>query len=132
MPSRGEQGVGLVALPWGVLVYVMFLMLAVHVAVHLFTTSVVTAVGHDAARRAALAGGSHAGVIEAERWLRSRIGPGVDIELLEWSVTTDVVALELVADPPDVLIGSSALLGQRRIERRFEVRRELARFDPPS
>ena len=33
--AHDEEGVGLVALPWGVLAYLTFLMLAVQVAVHL-------------------------------------------------------------------------------------------------
>lgn len=125
---RDEHGAGLVALPWAVMAFLTFLMLALQVAVHLYSASVLTAVGHDAARRAAFGGGSPAAIADAERWLRSRIGPSVEIETVRWSTTGDTVALELAAKPPTVLMDTSAVIGRRKIERRFEVRRELARF----
>ncbi|WP_420623947.1 hypothetical protein [Candidatus Poriferisodalis sp.] len=127
--AHDEEGVGLVALPWGVLAYLTFLMLAVQVAVYFYSTSIVTAVGYDATRRAALAGADPASIVDAERWLRSNIGPGLDIVTLRWSTTSEIVALDLVAKPPNVLIDASALIGLRSIERRFEMRRELARFE---
>lgn len=127
-PHRDEQGVGLVALPWAVLAYLAFLTLAVHVAVHLYSSSLLTAAGHDATRRAALAGAGPAARADAERWLRSSIGPAVDIETLRWSTTRRTVALELSATPPTMLIDASALAGLRSIERRFEVRRERPLF----
>ena len=125
---RDESGAGLVALPWGILAFLTFLMLAVQVAMHFYSASVVTAVGHDATRRAAFGGGDSAAIVDAERWLRSRIGPAVSIERIDWSSTREIVALELSARPPTLLIDASSLIGQRSIERRFEVRRELARF----
>ncbi len=125
---RDDRGAGLVALPWAVMAFLTFLMLAVQVAVHLYSASVLTAVGHDATRRAAFGGGSPAAIADAERWLRSRIGTAVEIEVLRWNTTDDTVALELAARPPSVLMDTSAVIGQRNIERRFEVRRELARF----
>ncbi len=127
-PCRDERGAGLVALPWAVLAFLTFLTLAVQAAVYFYSTSVLTAVGHDATRRAALGGGSPAALVDAERWLRSAIGPAVDIELLRWSTSGETVALELAARPPTVLIDASALIGLQTVERRFEVRRELARF----
>ncbi|WP_419915514.1 hypothetical protein [Candidatus Poriferisodalis sp.] len=126
-PYRDERGAGLIALPWAVLACLTFLTLAVQIAVYFYSTSVLTAVGHDATRRAAFGGGP-AAVADAERWLRSSIGPSVDIEQLRWSTTGETVALELAARPPSVLIDAAALIGLRNIERRFEVRRELARF----
>ena len=69
-----------------------------------------------------------AAVTEAERWLRSRIGTAVDIERLHWTTTDELVALDLAARPPNVLLDASALIGQHSIERRFEVRREQPRF----
>ena len=125
---RDESGAGLVALPWAVLAYLTFLMLAVQVAVYLYSTSVLTAVGHDATRQAALGGATPAAVSEAERWLRSRIGPAVSIESLRWTTSNETVTLELRAKPPRVLIDTSALIGQRNIERRFEMRSEIPRF----
>ena len=130
MRPRGEDGVGLVALPWSVLAFGAFLMLAVQVAVHLYATSIVTATGHEATRRAAFDGGSPAAFADAERWLRSRIGSSMDIESIRWTTTPDVVALVVVARPPNLLGDASALSGLRNIERRFEMRRELARFGP--
>ena len=129
MPARGEDGVGLVALPWGVLAFGAFLMLAVQVAVYLFSTSVVTATGHEAARRAALGGGSPEAIADAERWLRSRFGSSMHVESVRWTTNADIVALHVAAAPPNVLFDAAALSGLRSIERRFEMRRELARFD---
>ena len=128
MRSRGEDGVGLVALPWSVLAFGAFLMLAVQVAVHLYATSIVTATGHEATRRAAFDGGSPAALADAERWMRSRIGSSMDIQSIRWTTTRDAVALEVVARPPNLLGDASALSSLRSIERRFEMRRELARF----
>lgn len=125
---RDDHGAGLVALPWAVLAFLTFLMLAVQVAVHLYSSSVVTAVGHEAARRAAFGGGNAAAITDAERWLRSRLGSAIEIEAVRWSTVGGAVALELAAKPPTVLMDTSALIGRRSIERRFEVRRELARF----
>ena len=125
---RDERGAGLIALPWGVLAFLAFLMLAVHVAAHLYSASTLTAVGHDATRRAALSGAGPAARAEAERWLRSRIGPSVSIETLRWSTPRGTVALELSARPPSLLIDASALVGLGSIERRFEMRRELPRL----
>ncbi len=130
MRCRDEDGVGLVALPWSVLAFGAFLMLAVQVAVHLYAASIVTATGHEAMRRAAFDGGSHAALADAERWLRSRIGSSMDIESIQWTTTPDVVALDVVARPPTLLLDASALSSLRSIERRFEMRRELARFGP--
>ena len=127
-PCRDERGAGLVALPWAVLAFLTFLTLAVQAAVYFYSTSVLTAVGHDATRRAAFGGGSPAAIVDAERWLRSAIGPAVDIERLRWRTTGETVALELAARPPTVLIDTDALIGLQTVERRFEVRRELARF----
>lgn len=127
-PCRDESGTGLVALPWAVLAFLTFLTLAVQAAVYFYSASVLTAVGHDATRRAAFSGGSPTAIADAERWLRSNIGSAVDIERLRWSATGEVVALELAARPPSVLIDASALIGLQTVERRFEVRRELARF----
>lgn len=129
MQARGEKGVGLVALPWGVLAFGAFLMLAVQVTVHLFSSSIVTATGHEATRRAALGGGSPAAVADAERWLRSRFGSSLEVESIRWTTTPDIVALEIVAIPPNVLGAVAARPGLGSIERRFEMRRELARFD---
>ena len=125
---RDEHGAGLVALPWAVLAFLTFLMLTVQAAVYFYSASVLTAVGHDATRRAAFGGGSPAAIADAERWLRSNIGGAVDIETLRWNTTGETVALDLAARPPTVLIDASALIDLQKIERRFEVRREMARF----
>ena len=129
-PARGEDGVGLVALPWGVLAFAAFLMLAVQVAVHLYASSIITATGHEATRRAALGGGAPAAISESERWLRSRIGSSMEVESIRWSTTPDVVSLSVVARPPNVLLDATALAGLRSIERTFEMRPEIARFGP--
>ena len=120
---RDERGTGLIALSWGVLAFLLFLFLAVHVAARLYSTSTVSALGHDAARRAALDGGSANAVAAAEQWFRSRVGSGVDVERLEWDVTAEVVRLEVEFDPPDLLIGD--VIGGDSVRRAFEVRREV-------
>ena len=58
---RDAQGAGLIALPWAVLAFLAFVMLTVQVAAYLYSASVLTAIGHDATRRAALAGASTSG-----------------------------------------------------------------------
>ena len=126
-----ELGAGLIALTWGVLAYLMFLMLAVQVTMDFYTASVVGAIGHDAVRQAAFAGGSPNARAEAERWLRTRIGSSVNIETVSWDTTDGVVSLNLAVRPPTVLIGTPGLATSRRFEHRFDVRNETPQFARP-
>ncbi|WP_428119764.1 hypothetical protein [Candidatus Poriferisodalis sp.] len=123
-----EFGAGLIALTWSVLAYLMFLMLAVQVAMDFYTASIVGAVGHDAVRQAAFAGGSPDARADAEQWLRARIGSSVNLESVRWDTTDGVVSLNLAVRPPTMLIGAPGLPTSRRFERRFEVRTETPQF----
>ncbi len=127
-PLHNEDGAGLVALPWSILAFGAFLMLAVQVAVYLFGTSIVTANGHEATRQAALGGGGPHAVADAERWLRSSFGSSLDVESTRWTATADTVALDVVVRLPSLLPDAAAPMGLHTVERRFEARRELARF----
>ncbi len=124
-----ERGAGLIALTWSVLAYLMFLMLAVQVAMDFYTASVVGAVGHDAVRQAAFAGGSFDARADAERWLRARIGNSVHLESVSWDAIDGVVSLNLAVRPPTVLIGAPGLSTFRRLERRFDMRIETPKFE---
>ena len=123
-----ELGAGLIALTWGVLAYLMFLMLSVQVAMTFYTASVVGAVGHDAVRQAAFDGGGPDARADAERWLRARIGPSVNLESVRWETSDGVVSLNLAVRPPSVLIGTPGVSTSRRFERRFDVRTETPNF----
>lgn len=102
----------------------MFLFLAVQVAINLYATSTVTALGHDAARRAALAGASPAAIADAEVWLQGQLGDSVTLVATEWVVADGAVALSIVIDPPDLMINRTGPLVADRIERTFVIRIE--------
>jgi len=120
---RGEDGTGLISLSWGVLAFLTFLLFTVHIAVGLYATSTVSAVGHDAARRVALAGGSPDAVRETESWLEERLGSGLDVEQIVWSIADGRVSLQLSVRRPHLLLGPLAPGGDV-IERTFIVRVE--------
>ena len=121
--AQEEDGASLIALSWGVLAFLTFLFLAVHVAVGLYATSTMTAVGHDAARRVALAGGSPDAIAAAESWLGEHLGAGLEVETIEWTIADGEVTLHLRIRRPRLLLGpltpASAV-----IDRTFVVRLE--------
>ncbi len=121
---RDESGTGLLGSVWGVLAFLTFLFLGVQIAVNAFTTSTVTSLTHEAARRAALAGGTRAATVDAERWLDARIGPAVRVEGLSWRVRGDVVRLDITFRPPGLMTDLSSGLRDRAVERSVEVRTE--------
>ncbi len=121
---RSETGTGLLASTWSVLAFFMFLFLAVQIGVNLYSTSTVSALGYDAARRAASSGGTRTAVAEAETWLRARLGSSLEVSNIAWQTHGGVVRLDLDVQPPSLMIDSDSSLGSRRITRRFEVRTE--------
>lgn len=120
-----EAGSGLLASTWSVLAFFMFLFLALQIGVNLYATSTVSALGYDAARRAASSGGTRVAVDAAEQWLRGRLGPSLRINDITWRTNGGVVRLDIDARPPSLMIDTDSTLGSRRIRRSFEVRTEL-------
>lgn len=115
---------GLLASAWSVLAFFMFMMLAVQIGVNLYATSTVSAVGYDAARRAASGGGTRQAVSSADAWLRARLGPSLTVHDIRWSTAGGVVRLDIDAQPPSLMVDTESSLGSRRIRRSFEVRTE--------
>jgi len=95
------------------------------VAVNLYATSTISAVGHDAARRVALAGGDPVAVADAEAWLDRQLGDSVTVVAAEWRVADGAVSLSLTVEPPQLLINRAGF-GVDLIERTFIVRLEQA------
>lgn len=126
-PGRGrghDDGVGLIPLAWGVLASFMFLFLAVQMAVSMYTTSTLTALGQDATRRAATGGGTPAAVAEADDWFRDQVGDSVTLVNIVWTRTGDTISLSLEAHPPNLLINRVTPINQSSIKRTFVVRVE--------
>lgn len=122
--DRQDDGSGLLPLIWGVFAFLLFLFLAAQVAITLYSTSTVTALGHDAARRAALGGATPEAVADAEAWFTDRLGDSVTLVSADWSVGDGTIALSIVVEPPDLLVTRLSPLGADPIERTFVVRIE--------
>lgn len=118
--GRDDAGTGLYPLLWGVTAFLAFLLLAVTVTLSLYTTSTVSAIGHDAARRAAAEGADAATLASAEAWMRSRLGAGITVDDLSVSVQGDHVVVRVVARPPTLLLLPAPGFGGP-IERSFTV-----------
>src|SRR5690606_35831396 len=79
-----DRGAGLISSAAGVLVFLLFLTMAVQLLYGLYAASTVTAVANDAAQRAAEAGAPPVAQVEADaRALLGRIG---DTATFEWSL----------------------------------------------
>lgn len=118
--ARGdESAVGLLPLVWGVTAALMLMFLAVALALRLYATSVVGAVGHDAARRAAAAGGEPGDLRAARSWLRERLGSAT-IHDLRVSRDDDMVVVTLTVEPPSGGVTGAGPLGSP-ISRMFVV-----------
>ncbi len=113
--DRQDDGSGLLPLMWGVFAFLLFLF---------YSTSTVTALGHDAARRAALGGATPEAVADAEAWFTDRLGDSVTLVSADWSVDDGTLALSIVVEPPDLLVTRLSPLGADPIERTFVVRIE--------
>jgi len=125
-----DRGAGLISSAAGVLVFLLFLTMAVQLLYGLYAASTVTAVANDAAQRAAEAGAPPVAQVEADaRALLGRIG---DTATFEWSLDDadgdgldDTAVLRVVARPPRFVprsIGAGIGLGD--VERTVRVRLE--------
>jgi hypothetical protein len=130
---RGDAGAGLISTASGVVVVLMFLLFAVQLLVGLYTSTVVTAVANDAARRAASEGApQRATITDDARQLLGRVG---DTATFRWGDEdrdgdgiVDTVALTVVARPPRFVPPSiGGRVGLDRIERTARVRAERIR-----
>ncbi|MGY9074249.1 MAG: hypothetical protein ACKVHU_15015 [Acidimicrobiales bacterium] len=119
---RDEQGTGLFPLTWGLLMFFMLLFLAVQIVVTMYATSTVSALGHDATRRAAGAGATAQAISEAEAWFVAQLGDSVVVDSLSWEQANGSLSLAIVVTPPDMMIGRLGLLDP--IERTYVVRIE--------
>ena len=120
---RRDDGSGLFSTVFGVGIFLSLMMLSVQVVLHLYTTSVIEAVGFDAAQMAAGAAGED--LEGAERRARELLG-GLSTELeFSWAVDDDRVVLTLTADRPRLLpraLSDSLDLGV--VRRTFHAHRE--------
>jgi len=112
----------------GVLVFLLFLLLAVQVLFHLYATSAVTAAAFDGARLLA-APASGVGEAEAEAHVRSVLGRyGRDRVEVAFAPDPDHVVVTVRAPSPSVMPATLRRpLGMDRIERTARVRVERGR-----
>ncbi|MGI8574507.1 MAG: hypothetical protein ACR2MA_04015 [Egibacteraceae bacterium] len=125
-----EGGSGLVGTLVGVGALLLLVLLATHALVHLYTTSVVSAVAFDAARVVAGSDGQAAGAAaQAEAQARSLLGAQSERTQFHWrSLGPDVVVLRVTARSPALLPETVArLTGLRAIDRTVRVRAERFR-----
>jgi hypothetical protein len=124
-----EDGTGMIGTVSGLLAFLLFLLLAVHVLVHLYATSAVTAVAFDAARVVSGHDGGSAGEAHARLEAQRMLGRwGKDVELSFAGSTPDEVVLSVRARSPALLPRAvGAVTGIGEIERKIRVRRERLR-----
>lgn len=107
-------------------VFLIFLLVAVQVLVHLFATSVVEAAAYDAARE--VSGASGADPEAAEHRARAQLGPLSERATFRWSLTEDEVGLDVRVERSTVVPAPFAeRLGFDIIERGFVMRVEAFR-----
>jgi len=123
-----ERGSGPLSAWFGFVVFLSLLFVAVQILFNLYTTSVVTSVSYDAARRVAAARGDPAVVSSAEAGARDALGHYAPQVSFEWSIDADVVALRVRAHNPSVLLpATSGPLAFADIDRTVRVRVERFR-----
>jgi hypothetical protein len=130
---RTDHGAGLISSAAGVVVFLMFLLLAVQLLFGLYASSTVTAVANDAATRAASAGAPSLATIEAEA--RESLGEVGRAASFRWGLDDadgdgepDTVVLELVARPPRFVPPSlGGVVGFDEVRRVARVRTEQLR-----
>jgi hypothetical protein len=125
-----DDGVGIISTIVGFLIFTVLLLVAVQVAVNLYTRSVVSAVGFDAARivSGADAGASLGAQDAAEEQARRELGGVGARARFVWAVTPDDVALQITVPSPEFLPGPLAeALHLRSVTRGAMVRRERVR-----
>lgn len=106
---RTEQGGGPLSAWVGFVVFLVLLLFAVQTLTNLYTASVVTAVGFDAARQVAGAGGGPGAVAAAEGQARRTLGRFSDQVTFDWSATDDdTVVVRVQADNRSVLLPALA------------------------
>lgn len=116
---RGDRGAGLIASSAGILVFILFVVFAVQLLFSLYASSMVTAVAHDAAARAASAPERDWDLIGDEA--RDHLGRMGDEAELTWHLEDadrdgelDTVALRIVVVPPRLVprsVGDGVGLG---------------------
>lgn len=120
----------------GVIVFLAFLLFAVHLVISLYATTTVTSSAYDAARAVASADIDHddpaaiaAAQRQAELDMRANLGDYAErVEPFDWSGTDgDVVRLRIRADNPSFLIYATGGLGYDTIDRTVSVRVERVR-----
>jgi hypothetical protein len=119
-----------------VIVFLAFLLFAVHLVISLYATTVVTDSAYEAARAVASADVDHgdpgavaAAQEQAEADMRANLGDYAErVEPLDWSGTdADVVQLRVRAENPSFLIFAAGALGVETIDRTVSVRVERVR-----
>ena len=122
---RGERGSGVVSSLAGVTMFLAFLLLAVHVVVGLYATTIVTDAAAAGARR--VAGSSLTDEPDApsraETKIREALGAFGDAASITWDLTPDTVGVTVRVPRPGIL----RVLGAGVIERTVKVRREVLR-----
>ena len=135
-PSRDpEAGTGLIGTTAGATAFLVLLLYAVQVTVHLSAASTITSAGYDAARLVASRVVDHrdpAAVAEAERAAEERfhglVGSAAATAVLSWTVDAAAVHLRVRVRTPGVLPrGLGRLAGLEAIDRSFTVRIEEIR-----
>jgi hypothetical protein len=124
-----ETGTGLVGTLAGTTVLLFFLLLAAHVLVHLYATSVVTAVAFDAARIVSGSDGgpaAEASALDHARGLLGRWADDVDLEFTQ--IDEEQVVVRVHAQSPALLPRAlNQLRGVVAIDREVVVRAERFR-----
>lgn len=125
MPDE-EAGEGLVGTLVGFTIFMVLLLLAVQVLVHLYATSAVTAAANEAAEQVASAGGSPSAVPAAQREAVSRLGSfGSGHTHFDWTeLGGQQVTVRVTAESPSFLPLPASY---RDIERTVTVRTERFR-----
>ncbi|MGH2603087.1 MAG: hypothetical protein ACRDJ9_27340 [Dehalococcoidia bacterium] len=117
-----ERGSGLISSLFGVLAFLGFLLFAVQLLLHLYSTSIVSAAAFDAARMASAQDGP--GAASAESHGRSVLG-GLTPDRFDVSVGGDTVTVRVQAQSPALVPALfGRLLGFDSIDESVTVRRE--------
>ena len=122
---RGDDGAGLISSLGGVVAFLACVLLAAHVIIGLYATSVVTDAASSAARRVAGAASDDepAAAALAERRIREALGAMGAHAAIRWRLGADSIEVTVRVQRP----GLVALLGSSTIERTVTVRRETVR-----
>jgi hypothetical protein len=128
-PRDGEAGTGIVGTLAGAAAVLLFLLLAAHVLVHLYATSVVTAAAFDAARIVSGSDGGPAAQQQALDHARGLLGRWADdVDLAFVRVDDEQVVLRARGDSPALLPRTlNQVAGIGVIEREVVIRTERFR-----